>query len=91
MERNVVITTDKRGVFAGKLESNEGDRAVLLDAQMCVYWSKATRGVLGLAAAGPAEGSRIGPPVPRIELNGVTSVIDMAPEAIAKWKAQPWT
>jgi len=92
MKRHVVITTDnnKRGVFAGVLESQEGESVVLTDAQMCIYWSKATRGVLGLAATGPADDSRIGPIVPRIELSGVTAVIDMTEEAIAGWRAMPW-
>ena len=92
--RNVVVTTDasRRGVFAGKLERQDGEGNVrLLDARMCVYWSTATRGVLGLAAIGPQEGSRIGPAVPSIELNGVTAVIDMTDEAVKKWEEEPWS
>lgn len=95
MTRHVVITTDstRRGVFAGQLESWDPDKqtAVLINAQMCIYWSVATRGVLGLAATGPAEGSRIGPSVPRIEVNGVTAVIDMSPEAVNRWAEQSWS
>jgi len=93
MKRHVVITTDqtKRGVFAGALESQDGENVVLTDAQMCIYWSAGTRGVLGLAATGPAEGSRIGPRVPRIELTGVTAVIDMTDEAVERWQTAPWT
>lgn len=93
MKRYVVVTTDhtRRGVFAGELESREGGDVVLLNAQMCVYWSAATRGVLGLAATGPADGSRVGPIVPRIELNGVTAVIDMTDEARERWVSMPWS
>lgn len=88
----VVVTTDhtRRGVFAGELVSHEGDVAVLAKAQQCVYWSESTHGVLGLAAKGPQSGSRIGPPAPKLELNGVTAVMEASPEARAAWEAQPW-
>ena len=95
MTRHVLITTDstRRGVFAGELESYDADKqyAVLTNVQMCIYWSAETRGVLGLAATGPAKGSRIGPSVPRLEVNGVTAVVDMTPEAVERWKAVPWS
>ena len=92
-DRYVVITTDstRRGVFAGKLVSHETDVVVLEEAQMCVYWSIATHSVLGLAAHGPAEGSRIGPPTPRLEVDRVTAVIDMTDKAVEAWKTEPWS
>jgi len=95
-DKFVVITTDstRRGVFGGILESEDrsdgGWRVILRDAQMALYWSQATLGVLGLAADGPAEGSRIGRPVPRIELDGVTAIIEATPDARKRWEAQPW-
>ena len=91
--RWVVVTTDmnRRGVFAGELVQQTDDKVVLVNAQMAIYWSVETRGVLGLAANGPAKGSRIGPPVPRIELDGVTAVIDMTSKAVRSWHAQPWS
>ena len=91
MERWVVVTTEKRGVFGGLLESNENGAAVLTDARMCVYWSRETRGVLGLASGGPAAGSRISGAVPRAELEGVTAILDATPEARAAWEAGPWS
>ena len=91
--RWVVVTTDitRRGVFAGELIEQTDDKVVLVNAQMAIYWSAETRGVLGLAVDGPANGSRIGPPVPRIELDGITAVIDMTSKAVASWQAQPWS
>ena len=88
----VVVTTDhtRRGVFAGDLVSHEGDVVVLENAQQCVYWSRETRGVLGLASKGPQEGSRIGPPVPSIKIDGVTAVIEATTEARKLWESQPW-
>jgi len=93
-KRYVVITTDedKRGVFGGFLESWDADKeiAVLVDARMAVYWSRATRGVLGLASHGPQKGSRITPPIPRIELSGVTAVMDASEEAREQWEIGIW-
>ena len=89
----VVVTTDhtRRGVFAGDLISHEGDVVVLENAQQCVYSSRETRGVVGLASWGPKNGSRIGPPAPRLTLDGVTSVMECSPEAQDAWKKQPWS
>ena len=93
-KRMVVVTTDKdkRGVFFGELiRHNEKTKvAVLKDAQMAVHWSFMTHGVLGLASIGPQKGSRITPIVPKITLDGVTSVMDATKKAGEKWKMQPW-
>ena len=92
MSRFVVVTTDinRRGVFAGFLESQEDDRVVLAEARNCIYWSAETKGVLGLAAHGPQAGSRIGPAAPRLELNGVTAIVDVTEEAQKRWELEPW-
>ncbi len=84
----VVVTTnkDQRGVFGGYLAKQDGDKVTLTQAQNCIYWSAKTRGVFGLAVTGPAEGSKIGPPVPEIELVGVTSVSRATVEAEQRWK-----
>ena len=92
--RFVVVVTDiqRRTVFGGFFVSDDGQgRLVLRDAQNCHFWSKETRGVLGLAAHGPQKGSRIGPPVPRLEIDGVTTIIDATDEARVKWQEQTWS
>jgi len=91
-KRCVVVTTDKKGVFFGELESydREKERCILKDAQMCVYWSSSIKGILGLAGAGPDRECRITPVVKKIELNGITSVIDCTEEAAGAWGEQPW-
>ena len=93
-KRFVVITTDSscRGVFGGYLETSDSDKqtATLSEARMAVYWSAATKGVLGLASIGPQKGSKITPAVPTIELNGVTSIMDCTPEAVTKWQNGGW-
>ena len=90
--RSVVVTTDntKRGVFGGDLATQDGDAVVLQNARMAVYWSKDVGGVLGLAAKGPSASCRISPAVPRIELVGVTAVMDMTDAAKAAWDKEPW-
>ncbi len=90
--RHVLVTTEMRGVFAGQYVSGEaGGTVVLEQSRMCLYWSKATRGVLGLASHGPAEGSRVSRPVPRAELGGATAILDLTPEALERWEESPWS
>lgn len=88
----VVITTDinRRGVFGGRLLSQDGDRVTLEEARMCVYWSRETRGVLGLASHGPARGSRISRAIPKFETDGVVSLSLMTDEARKAWEDEPW-
>ena len=90
-KRYVMVTTDKRGVFAGYLEAETQKTVTLSEARMCVYWSQETKGVLGLAACGPQQGSRITDAVPSIKLTGITSITDVTDEARAKWEAAPWS
>lgn len=93
-KRMVLVTTDKdrRGVFFGVLEEYDivNQIAVLTDAQMALYWSAETRGILGLAAIGPQKGSKITPIIPRAELNGVTGVFDATPDSVEKWRKATW-
>jgi hypothetical protein len=93
-KRFVVVTTDntRRGVFGGYLKSYDPDKmiAILTDAHMAVYWSAASKGVLGLASIGPQKGSRITPAIPAIELNGVTAVMDCKEEAVKQWQSGIW-
>jgi hypothetical protein len=86
----VVVTTEYRGVFFGTLESYEDRVAVLTDARCCVFWSRETRGFLGLANTGPLGGSRVSPSVPEIELCGVTTVTLCGDAAAEQWETGPW-
>jgi len=88
----VVVTTEHRGVFFGWYSGPTDAKTVrITDAQMCVYWSTGIGGVLGLASAGPDSSCRIGPAVPAITLQGVTSIIEASDEAVKKWQAKPWS
>jgi len=91
----VVVTTNKyrRGVFGGILQSHDitAGCAVLTEARNCVYWSAETHGVGGLAVIGPQNGSRIGPAIPELSLDGVTAVMLATDQARAAWEAEPWS
>lgn len=92
----VVVTTSHRGVFAGVLEEHirgvvpDGDRVVLSDARMCVYWDQSARGVVGLASHGPSKGCKITRTTPRAEVLFVDMVLDATPAARVAWEAEPW-
>jgi hypothetical protein len=88
----VLVTTQHRGVFFGYLTGSRDSTTLdLTDARMCIYWSADVKGVLGLAASGPSKSCRVGPAVPRLTLQDVTSVADVTAEAVKAWLAQPWS
>lgn len=89
-KRFVVVCTDKRGVFGGYTADSGADPLVLTDVSMCVYWSTDVRGVVGLAATGPTASCRITKPAPRMELHGVTAVMDCTKEVADAWRTCPW-
>jgi hypothetical protein len=88
--RWVVVTTEHRGVFFGLLDGAPGETVTIRQARCCLYWSTDVRGFLGLAAKGPSEDCRVGPPAPSLTLFKVTSVVEVAPEAAEAWEAAPW-
>lgn len=89
-ERYVLITTEARGVFAGFASDTAGDTIKLREARNCIYWSASLKGFLGLASAGPDSSCKIGPAAD-IELRKITSVVEVTPEAQAKWVGAPWS
>ena len=86
----VVVCTENRGVFGGMVEDTKADPSVMEAAQMCVYWSRDTRGVVGLAATGPTTGCRVTKPAPSADLHGITAVFDATDEAATAWRSCPW-
>ena len=86
----VVVCTEYRGVFAGYATNTDSDPIVLSDAQMCVYWSQDTRGVMGLAADGPTSSCKITKPVPKMKAYKVTAVLDTTDDAEKAWQKCPW-
>lgn len=88
-ERAVVVTTVHRGVFFGYAKDTLGETIKLRAARLCVYWAADLRGFMGLAAHGPNSDCKIGPAAD-IELRGVTSVVEVTPEAAVLWEKAPW-
>ena len=88
-ERCVLVTTSHRGVFCGYATKTDGETIKLRAARMCIYWSSDLRGFMGLASAGPSSNCKIGPSAD-IELRDITSVVEVSPEAEAKWNKAPW-
>ncbi len=85
-ERPVIVTTEYRGVFFGYAVTTDGDVINLKRSRNCIRWSADLRGFAGLASMGPNSSCKIGPSVD-IELRKITSVIEVTPEAEAKWNS----
>lgn len=87
----VLVATRDRGVYAGRfVEERENGDVVLSELRMCVYWSVEVRGLVGLAANGPNEKSRITPMAPSGLLKGVVVMARLSDQAWAAWEAEPW-
>jgi len=92
IEIPVVVTTAHRGVFVGYATAITGAPTITLThARMIVYYSPATRGLLGLAARGPQPGSRVTSAAAEIALRDVTSVSRATAAAAEAWEAEPWS
>ena len=89
-DRYVVVTTVTRGVFFGVLASKDAGTVILKEAQMAVFWPCENHSVMGLASDGPKKGAKISPVVPKMELPGVTSIIDCTGRAIVEWRKELW-
>lgn len=87
--RPVIVTTLHRGVFFGYADDTSGETIKLKGARLCLYWSADVRGFMGLASSGPTSSCRIGPPAD-IDLRNITAVLEVVPEAVAKWESGPW-
>ena len=88
--RPVVVCTDKRGVFFGYAADTTGDPIYLSRARMCIYWSADLKGVMGLASSGPSATCKVSAPVAKIELRGITAVIECDEIAAKAWESSPW-
>jgi hypothetical protein len=88
--RPVIVTTAHRGVFFGYATETDGETIKLAKSRLCLYWSRDVRGFMGLAANGPSASCRIGPAAD-ITLRNITAVLEVTPEAAAKWETAPWS
>ena len=97
-DRPVLVTTLNRGVFFGyatKVATDAWERDAekttlkLRDGRNCVYWSRECKGFMGLAANGPASGSKVGPAAD-ITLRNITAVLEVTAAAVKLWLGAPW-
>lgn len=88
-----LITTKHKGVLLGFInpETIKSTTIEAFRARFCVYWSKAMKGVLGLAVMGPDRDCRIGPSVESCVLHDVTGVFRVTEAALRAWEVAPWT
>jgi len=80
-----------RAVIYGYCEAEPvaGVPVVLHRARMVLYWSAACGGLLGLAARGPQEGTRLTSSVDRTGTDAVRQWLTVSPEAAAALDAYP--
>ena len=85
-ERAVIVTTAHRGVFFGYAAETGGSTIELRSARLCVDWfGRPAGGFMGLASHGPDGNCKIGPAAD-IELRDITAVVEVTPEAVARWE-----
>lgn len=83
----VIVRTYSAGVFAGELESRNGQEVVLLNARRLWYW-KGAASLSQMATTGtscPAD-CKFPPEVPRVELLQAIEILDVTDEARASIK-----
>lgn len=89
MTKAVLVTTEFRGVFFGRIkdDSKLPAEVTLTDVKNCIYWSADCKGFLGLAATGPTNDCKIGKQVSEITLYNITSVTPIDnDDAIRAWE-----
>jgi hypothetical protein len=87
--RPVLVTTEHRGVFFGYASNTTGSTIKLSRGRNVLYWSADCHGFIGLAKVGPMPGSKVGPAAD-IEVRAITSVVEVTPEAVVRFEAEPW-
>lgn len=86
--KQVIITTQHRGVFAGEIPDDQDISAKampLKNAKMAIYWGT-TKGLMELAETGPTSKSRISAPADIPMLHDITAVFGISKKAWEKWQ-----
>lgn len=83
----VVVRTNSAGVFAGNLESREGDEVILTTARRLWYWDgAASLSQIALLGVSKPENCKFSVAVTRELLLGVIEVLETTPEAESNLK-----
>jgi hypothetical protein len=81
----VLVWTEHRGVIFGYTAAPNARPINLTDARMCLYWSKATGGVFGLAEKGPDSDCRISATIQDADFEAITGVARVTAAAETAW------
>lgn len=86
--KNILITTQHRGVFFAQVDDNADlSQKTLINLQNCrmaIYWGT-TKGVMQLANEGPNASSKIGAPAFVDVMHDVTAVFSVSDKAAQAW------
>ena len=86
----VIARTQSAGVFAGNLESRDGQEVVLTDARRLWYWTgAASLSQLAVSGTSTPKTCKFPVAVPRVELLQVIEILDVTPEGESSIKAVP--
>ncbi len=92
--RNVIVRTYSAGVFAGTLESRNGQEVVLTNARRLWYWAgAASLSQLAVVGTSKPESCKFPVAVPRVELLQAIEILDLTEaarksiESVPEWKA----
>lgn len=81
--KNVIVRTYSAGVFAGELESRNGQEVVLRNARRIWYWSgAASLSQLAMEGTKDPAGCKFPCVVDRVELLQAIEILDMTPNAV---------
>ncbi len=86
----VVLTKCKAIHFGERIDDGSRSKVILRGVRQAVQYTAASRGLVGLAALGPGEGSKITPSAPRIEIRNVAAILELTDRAVAQWQSARW-
>ena len=86
----VVVRTNSAGVFAGNLESREGNEAVLTNVRRLWYWDgAASLSQIALLGVSKPKNCKFSVAAPRELLLNVIEILETTPEAESNLKEVP--
>jgi len=88
MLKNILITTQHRGVFFAQVDASTDltpkTLTNLKNCRMAIYFGT-TKGVMELANSGPTSSSKIGTKADVDVMHDITAVFSVSDKAAAKW------
>lgn len=89
-KKYVIVRTYSAGVFAGEMESRNGQEVVLLNARRLWYWEgAASLSQLAMEGTSLPKGCKFPVAVNRVELLQAIEILDTTPAARASIEAVP--